>query len=313
MKTKNEYIDRQKLTGLTSNSKVAHAYTYAEKHEFGGTANFYFRDDVIYSYGSHFPIAKKVRSKSGEIVHVLFTESSYSISTSKHISMAQQAIRQHEQIFCITDIDFFDALKECKAQLQNMIEVTPKIARARAEWKIDDYTRQVLSSLGTIRTVAKYYKISSKLPKYIKELLKLDSADVITSMQGVAAKSEAAKKREEAKLAKARAKRQAKQMQDLKVGIDEWKSGTKASIDTGFIGLDFLRLSADGLEIETTQQISIPSQEFTRLIKLYDAGKIVGAKVADNYTVLASNGTVKIGCHNIPKEEILEIRNKLNC
>ena len=44
--------------------------------------NFYFDGDTIYSYGSHFPIARHVETKRGRAV--LFTTRDYSVTTSGH-------------------------------------------------------------------------------------------------------------------------------------------------------------------------------------------------------------------------------------
>ena len=44
--------------------------------------NFYFHGDTIYSYGSHFPVARHVENKRGRAV--LFTTRDYSVTTSGH-------------------------------------------------------------------------------------------------------------------------------------------------------------------------------------------------------------------------------------
>ena len=55
-------------------------------------SNFYFEGTTIYSYGSHFPIATHTTDKHGKPV-VLFTQAGYSMTTSRHISMARSAAR----------------------------------------------------------------------------------------------------------------------------------------------------------------------------------------------------------------------------
>ena len=44
--------------------------------------NFYFQGDTVFSYGSHFPIARHVETRRGSAV--LFTTRDYSVTTSGH-------------------------------------------------------------------------------------------------------------------------------------------------------------------------------------------------------------------------------------
>jgi hypothetical protein len=61
----------------------------------------YFADGTIYSYGSHFPIAKHVTDKNGYHC-VLFTTRSYSNTTAKHMSLVSYAIPDGVPIYHVT-------------------------------------------------------------------------------------------------------------------------------------------------------------------------------------------------------------------
>lgn len=58
------------------------------------TNNFYFFNDTIYSYGSHFVIAKHYNGV------LLFTERGYSNTTAKHINYVLSAASHKEKVFC---------------------------------------------------------------------------------------------------------------------------------------------------------------------------------------------------------------------
>jgi hypothetical protein len=62
---------------------------------------FYFQGDTIYSYGTHFPIAKLVTFPNGES-GILFTTRTYSNTTAKHISRTWSAVRNSYRrvVFC---------------------------------------------------------------------------------------------------------------------------------------------------------------------------------------------------------------------
>jgi hypothetical protein len=60
--------------------------------------NLYFTGDTIYSYGSHFPIARRVTNDAGQRA-VLFTTASYSVTTSGHCSAVRYAIPSGVPVF----------------------------------------------------------------------------------------------------------------------------------------------------------------------------------------------------------------------
>lgn len=76
-------------------STVAHYWANKVQYE-GRTSNgtLYFREDIIYSYGSHFPIAAHHNGI------VLFTNDSYSMTTTSHVNLVRSAISHKEKIYC---------------------------------------------------------------------------------------------------------------------------------------------------------------------------------------------------------------------
>lgn len=72
---------------------VAHLWANQSQEEARNPGNnFYFYGDTIFSYGSHFPIAKHVKDKKGRKA-VLFTTRGYSVTTSKHLHIVRLAAR----------------------------------------------------------------------------------------------------------------------------------------------------------------------------------------------------------------------------
>jgi hypothetical protein len=75
------------------NSMVAHVWAQQSQSEGrSNNGNFYFRDRVIYSYGSHFPIACFLTNWRGEKA-VLITQESRSMSTGIHQTKVARALR----------------------------------------------------------------------------------------------------------------------------------------------------------------------------------------------------------------------------
>lgn len=86
-------------TVFNDKSTIAHMWankTQDSARYTGGS--FYYDGNTIYSYGSHFPIAKHI--KQNGVKAVLFTLRSYSHTTSNHISTVRQACRHLNIIYC---------------------------------------------------------------------------------------------------------------------------------------------------------------------------------------------------------------------
>lgn len=86
---------RQKINFDTS--QLAHVWAQ-QVQEYGSSSNsrFYFQGDTIYSYGSHFPIARFVKKADalGEYPGIVFfTTREYSVTTSGHKHLVRGALR----------------------------------------------------------------------------------------------------------------------------------------------------------------------------------------------------------------------------
>lgn len=84
-----------------NNRQLAHVWAQQNQPE-GRGSSFFFDGPSIFSYGRHFEIARFVTRKGARAV--LFTTRSYSVTTSKHISYARQALRGGEIVFHVADI-----------------------------------------------------------------------------------------------------------------------------------------------------------------------------------------------------------------
>ena len=72
-------------------------------------------------------------------------------------------------------------------------------------------------------------------------------------------------------------------------------------------GKVYLRYNEAGEEIETSMSASAPAREAKILYERIKAGKDVKGFKIGYYTVISSNGKLKIGCHEIEREEIERI------
>jgi len=153
------------------NDKIAHLWV---GHNLSGegqsearnpSRNFYFTDDTIYSYGSHFPIARFVRN--GKKPAIQFTTRSYSNTTSGHISTVRGAVRGNDiPIFYIyhpTDTGGGNNLVDYVKRIQSAIE---QQAKARSTRNIAEYRATAVSLIAECKEYCRFWKI--KTPEFPK-------------------------------------------------------------------------------------------------------------------------------------------------
>lgn len=294
----------------TDYQACAHSFTYANKEQEGecyGNRLFY-ENDTIYSYGYHFIIAKKVRNKANEVAFVLLNTNSSTATTNKQRYAVRRAL--HQKIINVdTDIKYFNPLTEVLQKETELYCLAGLLARARSEYKIAEYEQEIRVLILEIDFLAKYYKIKSKLPSRIKAILKETEFNTVLSLLNAGTE-----KRRKANLreVKARAKRREEQLK-LSIATDKerltkWLNYDIDKVYLNHIDTDYLRLSKDKTKLQTTQSIEIPIQEAKRLLKLVDAGKIVGATVDNQFKVKEFNEVLTIGCHKIKATEVTRIR-----
>lgn len=103
--------------------------------------NFYFHDEHIYSYGSHFRCGSVVRNQSGETAY-LVTGSYYSPSTARHMAHVRNAIPAYRTVFTtdrlvetrndkLTECSYLQAVYCIADRVEHIDELAYKQKRAR--------------------------------------------------------------------------------------------------------------------------------------------------------------------------------------
>ena len=119
-----------------TNDMVAHLWAQQSQSEAHNIQrNFYFEGTAIYSYNSHFPIARRVNKDT-----VLFTTRRYSVTTAKHIKIVRCAIPVR-----LTIIHCEDVLAEGTSHVRNLTTMkTEFIALLDKALRSRKYTKHYL-------------------------------------------------------------------------------------------------------------------------------------------------------------------------
>tara|TARA_R110002073_G_scaffold91354_1_gene215089 strand:- start:315 stop:1175 length:861 start_codon:yes stop_codon:yes gene_type:complete len=278
-------------------SETIHVFAQQTQSEGrNSSSSVYFRENKIYSYGSHYLLGEFISPET-----IIINDFGYSVSTSKHISELKQATYHKERFFtssiCIKSVE-----NDIKGNLKRLINAR----------KPELYINTILQAIGCIHMWAAYCKENKFINEYrlmpsntrLKKLQKI-SRDLLTP--DYLAKIKAKGKTDSIKL-------KAKNKKELKIKLIEFNTYKISRFNIG--DFDYLRLSENGLFVETSQNIKIDLNDAR---KLYIAIKrnidITGYKIG-YYTVNSINGTLKVGCHNIDiksvhsvGEQILNLKN----
>lgn len=257
-----------------SNSELAHAFAL-QNQDHGRTTNnsFYFYGDSLFSYGSHFCIAKFVDSDT-----VLFTTQTYSNTTAKHMSYSAHALSHKRKIYCPyprgthqENFDWWD------------IKVDQKLNDLSKCRKPEPHLHTLAHFQSQIETYCEWFKID--VPDHIK--LKLSATSTADAKEVIAN----AEKMEAERLKKEH-KRELKLFREGKKNRMQYRDG-----------FDYIRVG-DGRFI-TSQGVEIPHSIGLKFYDLLTSGKVVAGDKLMDYTVGGiTKDVAEIGCHRITFKEM---------
>ncbi len=274
-----------------NSNELAHLWANKSR-ESARASNFYFQGDTIFSYGSHFPIARHFKGA------VLFTSKSYSVSTAKHIGRARYAAN-HLQTFTVSDPlrdPCGEDVREYGEQIKNE---ALRVARSR---KPDFYLKQLERTVLEANTFCEKFGFKTRfaMPANWEEL----KARAAASAQ---------------KERKATAAKKAKQEREAREVVEKWLAGESVTIPH-FIAKVYLREKMDksaGLEqpaewsLETSKGARVPLDEAQRAFRFAITRREKGwhrngeTFAVGSYQLDAVNEAgIVAGCHRIGWDEI---------
>jgi len=259
--------------------QTAHIFaTQSQIEAYTPNRNLYFYDKSIFSYGSHFCIAKFIDEKT-----LLFTERSYSNTTAKHISCVSYATSHINKIYCYNPNGSHN--DNFKYWLEKSEQLTQKLSRAN---KPEIYISQLQQIENKAKIYANYFSIA--IPETLRNVLKVTTkAEILAYMDNKAELINAEKIAKEKALKK-----------EHTTNLKKWRkfeAGRLYQRD----GFDYLRKNNE--QFETTQGVKIPLEIGLRLYKNL-ANVKQGDKFLDYTVGEVTKQFICIGCHKITFKEI---------
>lgn len=341
----------------TDNSSIAHLWI---GHNLSGkgqeqarnpSQNFYFSGDTIYSYGSHFPMARFVRS--GKKQAIQFTTRSYSVTTSGHLSTVRGAIQGNDiPVFYVRNAADEARYPENLADYSKRIEeAIANQIKARSTRNMESFRGEALALIAECKEYCKFWKVKS--PKFPK---------VPALPANFKEKRKREKELQDARDEKSRVEREARAAEYVKqnaervardtAAILEWNANYEYHVGEwiggGELGLPRISnyysyanelpklrevptlLRIKGTEVETSRFASFPIAHAIRGLKLVDAVIARGEDwIANGHTCklglysiskilvttegaqLGGGALIFAGCHIVPYTSVLRIREQL--
>lgn len=272
------------------NKQIAHLWANKSRESAKGS-NFYFEGDTIYSYGSHFPIARHYKGV------ILFTSKDYSVSTSKHKSYVRSAC-SHLTLYTVADVKADPGRADVLDYAKRINDASMAAARARdPQWKLK-WLEELIGEANNF--CARFgFKTRFSAPE---------------NMDALRAKA----KEQTAKTKKANELRRAKAERDLQDRVKRWLAGEIVSIhDAGKVFLRAIYKASGGINgvedwcMQTSKGAIVPLSEASKAFRFVMLKREKGwHRNGDQFPIgefhldAVNEQGVVAGCHRITWDEI---------
>lgn len=312
-------MKRQKL--VFSTDEIPHLWMHKTQSEARNPLkNLYFENETIYSYGSHFPIARHVTNKKGESA-ILFTTATYSVTTSRHISLVSDAMHNTTvPVFRVEKLARYAGDIDHSANLKAFVRDSEKALRSAVRSR--KYATMLLNEAfgyeKQAQEYAKFFRI--KAPKF-------PFLPANKELEGLKEQFQAQDRKQAAKDAKERRERERQyKIEEEKAAIERqarlvaWMNGEQ--IDTYLLRGCDCQLRIVGNEVETSQGAVVPVRHARLALRMVRHVMESGQEFVTNghsihighYMVnrIAPDGTLTAGCHVIKWNAIQRIAEQLD-
>jgi hypothetical protein len=293
------------------NHEIPHLWAHQTQDEArNSSGSLYFAGPTIYSYGSHFPIARHVTNDGGERA-ILFTTASHSITTTHHCSLVHRAIPAAIPVFNVPHVQGSwgnnpNHQDNVDSYIRRLSDLLSKAKRSRTDCNREWRQREALNLQQQLR---RYIDFFDQRDVAVPES---DELDALQSWIEAHQEEERQRREEAVRLAEEhRLIEQAERIQRFRAGD---------SITSYIPGVSpMLRLI--GNEVQTSLGARFPVSHALLALAFIRQIRASGREyVRNGHTVhlghyavdrIEPDGTVHAGCHVVKWEEIEHIAPQL--
>lgn len=297
------------MKNLKDRQDVAHAWAH-QSYNNGKASNFWFDGPKLYSYSTC--IAMILPGGA-----VAFTTHRYSPTTDRHMSAARMAANHMRRVYCRKPDGGVQQNKDYVegeiAQILKSIKA-PEMTKDGKKEKDNSVKQRENKQAAALHEATQFNEYLDACGEYMKKQGEKVKPIDTTKLD----KFLTLLKRREAAEAAARKKEEAARLVRLQEQMVEWRKHERTHIYVYGSMPVALRLSLDRTRVETSLGAQIPVAHAKRLWRSI-AATVKGEAVPEtdptlgNYKLneIRSNGSIKVGCHDIPFNEIEGIAKEL--
>jgi hypothetical protein len=274
---------------------VAHLWAHKSQESARESGRqFYFEGDTIYSYGSHFPIARHITHK-GKCA-VLFTKRGYSVTTEKHKNVVGRACR-HLVVFHVDDVDGEDRRAQFAEYQRDYTDRARKYVKARRHKP--HYLAALRALVDEANAFASFFGLRHRLTLADEANLQRECAAIEKRVKAQAVREN---KRREAEQRKREAEREERRAAWLAGASDYYPNGGP------------IRLRINGDELQTSEGAAVPLDHAIKAYRILQRLRAAGQSYQRNgHTIhlgpfaldaMDNDGTVRAGCHRVEWAEV---------
>lgn len=342
---------KQKRYTFGTHQNAAHVWAQQAKETHSGQSSdgrIRFEGETIYSYGSHFPMARFVTRKGKRAV--LFTTRSYSVSTGQHKSIVRSALHGLDlPVFYVDDVARDPGELAIKA-LQKDLDAQAEAFGRSTPWDLEGDLARIKEAAQDANNLARFFGLKArvKAPKIAADVIEKVRARVAKKKLRAEARAEQRRKEQAAHDLIVRAEYVAGDHHHLKdshwgVGatlteaehaqhdaayaiiqadkVKAWREGKPVSWRYGEDSPETM-LRVRGDQIETSRGAEFPVSHAVRAFPFIKQCREGGQAWQTNghsiplgtYKLdsIEADGTVKAGCHVVKWPEIERVAKELD-
>ena len=319
-------------TVFSSSSQAIHVWAQQTQSK-GKSSNIFFERATVYSYGYHYPLGIIATNKKGEKAAIINNQG-YSVTTSKHISEARQAVKHYSVFLCpntetarciasaVNYSEFERIGLACSEAIERRIgdyyTLLCSDTKKRKAATLEKWNGEALAECGLYIAIADWFKV--KLTPKAKAALRAISGKTPEQAKQAAQKAAALE-------AKRKAKEQAEQDKRDAIAIAASVQTFLAGENLNYAEQSYLRrapetvLRIKGDDIETSKGAKFPINHAVKAFAVIQAAMQSGKDWQTNGKTLhlgsfkvdkiSACGDVTAGCHFVKYAAIEQIAKQL--
>jgi hypothetical protein len=259
--------------------------------------NIYFENGTLWSYGSHYPMAKKYQCLEGAMYRevILVNSRKSSQTTEKHKTKLRQARKPGQVVFGVPDIQDPQNPENIDKLLNDIVD------------NIDFLLgRSKYGDIKAVVTAIQYYDLYLECFK-IKQKIKIPAeflSDLALISKEKEEKREQAKKEKEERLKQARIERVRLKAEQVRLWLENKNTERISDQDHAF---DYSLVRVNGDKVETTKGAKVPLEEAVNFAWALKNGRVeIGQKIGPFKVNAITPTFIHIGCHRININQALD-------